>query len=383
MKKVYILWPFMQMGGTETLIVRIYSWLVKQNYEVIVVSKVIYDSFKSVLKKNNVKIQLSDFRYWGIQSIIKDADAVIVFRLDDYFLTCDRCKTVLYNVHELTLIRGQNINKYIGHLVKKIYRILIKQLDINNSLIFMDNHILEVTEKYYKMKMCPNVIKLPMMINKEFSSKKRIDKVRNILTIARSEFPFKGYLLGLINYFNDIGFENKNINLTIITSGEDSERLFKLKNGNPRITILKDVMYNDLNKYFDNTDFYIGVGSSLLDASNRGVPSLVVGSYTYECVSIGLFCDNINNLGYLNDDFKPISIYMDNLKRLDAENYYKLSIKTFELYKKNYDIDINLPKILLQLNSVTICNKKLLILLDRIVYNTVKLKARMNNDNKI
>ena len=120
---------------------------------------------------------------------------------------------------------------------------------------------------------------------------------------------FKGYLIGLIEWFAE---SMKNIYLTIISYGPDEELLSQKIASLPpsvrnRIEWYGKTDYNHLEDYYKKASIYVGMGTTVLDASLRGVVSIPVQAYTYQLVAED----------FLFNDYSKVAIDEGNLSRFD------------------------------------------------------------------
>jgi hypothetical protein len=215
----------------------------------------------------------------------------------------------------------------------------------------MDALSVEETEKYYKLNIKSRdslIFNLPIKVIELdeciIDDKKRSGEF-NILTISRAEFPFKGYILGLIDDFDIICKSHHHVKLTIITFGRDIEKVYKkleeLPNGvRDRISIVGQTPYENLSEYFNKAHVFLGMGTTLLDAANYGVPSLVVQQYTYRNFSSGLFHTQPKELvGKPSIDISPI-VYIEDIIKMNNIEYKELCIKEHNALLNFYNIDL-------------------------------------------
>ena len=76
------------------------------------------------------------------------------------------------------------------------------------------------------------------------------------MTIARAEFPFKGYILGLLDWFAS---SDSNIRLTIVSYGPDEKKIADRIDSfdeivKKRITLVGKTDYGQLEKYYKTAD---------------------------------------------------------------------------------------------------------------------------------
>ena len=230
---------------------------------------------------------------------------------------------------------------------------LIKRLLENNSLVFMDDQCLEYTEKKRKefdfATHC-QIIRLPMVIPPEISFQKINQRFnqqhKKIITCTRMDFPFKEYVLGLIDSFEYILKFNENIELNIIGNGGGLDRLKEKINSKSqyvkdKIKLLPPVKYSELSNFFDEGYVYIGMGTTLLDACSVGLPCMLAYPYNEACETNGLFSEEWGNLGNFGEKRRGESVvkYLLEILEMNRNEYYECSLKCYETYRMHYNID--------------------------------------------
>ena len=118
------------------------------------------------------------------------------------------------------------------------------------------------------------------------------------MTIARADFPFKGYIVGLIEWFKT---SSERTNLNIISYGKDEKVIVDKINAlddsvKNRISFVGKTDYNELEKYYQNADIYVGMGTTVLDASLRGIVSIPVQAYTTDLVADKFFFEDYSKV---------------------------------------------------------------------------------------
>lgn len=170
----------------------------------------------------------------------------------------------------------------------------------------------------------------------------------NILTITRMEFPFKGYVLGLIEDFHKLKQLYTNLKLIIIGNGPNvdivKEKINELPdNVKEDIFLIGEVAYEELHEYFRKSYIYVGMGTTLLDASLTGLVSVIATDFQMENKTVGLFSEEYYNLGgnpYLceNKSFTFEEVLKDILN-WSEETYFKQAHCVFDIVDKYYNIE--------------------------------------------
>jgi len=360
MKEIFVIFRSGISGGTATLSMRIGECLVCKGYEVIYICQIIND-------ENNVR-SMEDKGIKVYQWKLKDAGR----KLSEYYRDCklnvltyslnefifieslknriNINKNVLYIVHHYGLVKGKDKKYIFIKSINKFYLKIIETYLNNNNIIFMDQISINETEKFYKFKIHNAqdlIFNLPIQVERlnldKIEQKCKLETF-NILTIARADFPFKGYIMGLIDDFRKLCTTYDDIKLTIITFGKNEVEVHKKIKELPytiqkKINIIGQTPYEKLNEYFEKTHIYLGMGTTLLDAVNQGVPSLAMQQYTYNNYSSGFFSTQPNFLvGYPNIDLSAC-IYIEKVKKMSVSDYRELCIKEHKALLEHYNID--------------------------------------------
>lgn len=367
-KKITFFYKRLILGGTETLILRMSKWLKQNEYEVEVVCNEIVEELKRSFENDGIKIIIiKNFtikEYLSQTSIYNfDIQFIVTFSFQDYFfseymkmrLKNKKIKNIFYVLLPTHTLRGRTTKITIKKkVVKHIYKKIIKKMYDSNSIFFMDEVCIESCSKYYNLNMdrsYDEIIRLPMFINDIKLKNTRKSPLLNILAIARFDFPFKGYLFGLIDVINEL--KKKNVYLTIIGDGQGMEEIrkkIKSLGAGDVIRLAGNVPYNDLRDYFDRADLYVGMGTTLLDASNFTVPAISVYTHTYEFLTTGFFYEYPHLLGGNEDNLeypreKGINI-VKKVMGMSSSEYLEICRKSYDSLKNMYDINKIMPKML-------------------------------------
>jgi hypothetical protein len=359
MKPIIVIFYFDLAGGTGTLSITLGKNLVNKGYKVIQICQEINDpnnqrilndlGVETILLKKSELCSMLDNKYGAQQSY-----RFITYTFGDYlFVEKLRKKIIIENnvyyvAHVFGLMRGRDKEEgFKKKLIKSLYLTIIKSMIKRNRLMFMEELAIGKVEEYFDIEFDKSGLfrKFAYEVKpfnfEDISSKLNFDSF-NLLTISRADFPFKGYMLGLIKEFVKIYNVYEEVTLTIITFGKDIKVLYDLVESLPakireRISIVDQVPYDELIKYFNKTHLYIGMSTTILDAVNHGVPSLTVGLYTYECnvaffhESTGTICDKKTEKTFLEYVIKVIQMNSKEYKNLVELEHDKLV--------KSYDVD--------------------------------------------
>lgn len=202
-----------------------------------------------------------------------------------------------------------------------IYRSTILKLGMNN-IWFMNEACFD--KHFLNAKNNIKPIYLNLVIDEKFNlGKHKIYsslKGSTILTVARL-VDFKiGYIKNLIKY----SLNNKKIQLVIVGSGPLKDELAKiLDNKSPKnIKLVPAVSYNELYEYYLNSSIYVGMGTTLLEASSMGLPSIVAIVSENDEYCYGWFSNQKNfNVGEKQPDIEKYNLF----RFLD--DYFELAIE--------------------------------------------------------
>lgn len=346
------------IGGAETLVYRLANYF-SQTVGAVIVSETVEDFYEQNANEN---LKLMKYKRAGALSMLlqaKTEDVVMTFYLRDFLrlkfisVICGRkAKVVMYILHPM-ILDVQSIDRfpYVKKFIKKIIRMILIRDYKNHKILFMDEcSIRYIGDAYY----CKNILaekavfRLPYEIKeveKELIKNKtesRKDKF-NILAIARATFPFKGYLLGLVERFRDITEKYRNVSLTIISYGPDFRRLEDIIYQSPvsdHIDLIGKVPYNELDDYYKKAHVYIGMGSTLIEAAQFGAVPLIAKSYEERLkIKNYFFCERPEIIGGLDDsDYIEGDYMIRKILDLTDEDYYRMAMRSRKVVVDMYDI---------------------------------------------
>ena len=367
MKRIVFFYRGMSIGGCEQLIRTIACQLSMGFCRVMVICDYIDADIEKDLNKATVDIRKlgSDWKNDKIlESILYEKtykNNIVSFKWDDYcrlyHVKRSSDKLIFYVVHfDALKIIGNTSSTFLRWLRKKYYAPVIKKLGKSNAIVAMDELCLEHTKLYYGFdEFIVKIVRVSVSLSKEGISldnieKKFLVKQKNILAIARAEFPFKGYLLGLIRLMNS-GVLPVNYNLYIVSYGED-ECLLKeefekcsdaVKN---RIFLLGKTRYDDLKSLFKKAHVYVGMGTTLIDAVKQGVIAIPVASYTENVECDVFFHENIKLLTAYRGSPRKIVELLQTLSKYDCGEIKEIISIGYNLIYSNYSAAENAKKLL-------------------------------------
>lgn len=319
------------LGGCELLIEKLARQLKNQNNTVGIACCQIDDAMRK--RYSLAEIEVHKVNKWS-KDTVKELDInqeqevrFITFFWQDFttFYNCiENAKTMLYAVNIKALCIGIYDKNCTKTIFKRLSKKTIYDLSSNGNMICIDEETIRYTQNYYldtsldiEIARVPEDIQPfdPHVIKEKFNQNSF-----NILTIARAEFPTKGYILGLIDWFKRDDIPS-NVTLTIISYGNGINFLLQAISSIPEakqknIRLVGKTDYNELQKYFTDAKLYVGMGTTILDAAQAGVISIPVKPFTYNLFAVHTF----------EQDYRTIGVD----KNLNLENRFD------ELFKEIY-----------------------------------------------
>ncbi len=355
-EEVYIFfYENMSIGGCQLLILKLARQMSENGKTSMIICHHIDEHLKHEFEEK--KIDILCLKEWDNDKYLKQTirkysinKKVITFFWNDFLrlkCLCVNEKILFYAVH-YDAVNNVCFYKYkfIEKIKKLLFSSLIKKYLEMNSIIIMDELTLNKTKEYYNFSISETkkwkVIRIPIDIHEQ-ELKTSIREKNGILTIARADFPFKGYLFGLVELMNSEELF-KDIKLDIISYGNGFEKLKeKIEECNKevknRILLHGKTNYKDLSTYFQKCRVYVGMGTTLLDATINGAISIPVQAYTYKVISNGLFSDNYCDLGVIKGTEEDFFCSIEKILKMDDKSYRLQAQKDKEQVKKYYSTE--------------------------------------------
>ena len=351
-------------GGSHTLMLRMCQWLRKNKKKVTIIciskaNKEIVDSLTQI----GVQIFCADLQssklakeiFASLEKI--EPIKVICFSWTKY-LDVEKTKkiykfefdNILYCIHPMTFKKGIGFrNRILRDYSIKAYRKIFLSMVNNQSIVSLDEVNIKESERYLKciLEKKPEIIPLPMFCDELNNRDEIIQKgfLNNvILTAARAEFPYKGYILGLIDDFVSLKKEIPQLKLEIVSAGDDISQLHKKIDTIP-YEVRRDIQlngwmaYNDLKVKMRDCKVFVGMGTTVFDASLQYKPAVVVKYNTFENISDHF---SYENPWYMDTDPECTELAIKRIKQVfewNEDEYYHHCIESFEGIRKIYDID--------------------------------------------
>ncbi len=356
-------------GGSITLIERICTWAVNNKQDIKIYCNDVSNK-EIVSKLDLLGVSIACFDTYNTKKIaqhIKEdlckGDIQIVSFILNNYLSVETVKkkngldfvNVIYSIHPATFYKGTGIKE--GRFKKAIirrYKKTIQKINSNAGIIFMDQDNIDSTEAYYGMRLTqkPVIRALPMIcepLNKDELERKLDFAYANktIFTSCRADFPFKGYVFGLIDDFVELCKKYDDIKLCIVCSGDSADvALVRKKIQSTPDSVQKKIEFHNWMKYdnllnaISKAYLYVGMGTGVLDAAIKYVPSVAVKYNTYENIAACILCDRPDYL-LAEETCKSRAIWLiDELLSYDRIKYGDVSRKCFSEVQNVYDVDL-------------------------------------------
>jgi len=348
-------------GGFQSLILNLAKELNKKGEKIKLFSK--SESYVYIqLVKNNLcfeYIDLDNVEKKNIYKFVNNNDVFIItnYLFDLKYLVKANPKIVFWNIFPSTLITFNNFKRYHSKFLnKKIIKCLLE----SNALFFMDNNGVVEIENHYSFKI-PQPIYIPIPI--EYIKNKYLDRVQNnaqfnITYIGRAVIWKIHPLLKIINDLKSIS----NIKLIIITDSKNMlQEYVSTKNINFTIDYYENFNRKELCEFLSkNCDLNIGMGTSCLESSTLGIPSLLIDAsyvpipddYKYKWI----FENENYSLGSILN--KTTLVYggytlNDVVNKLIGSLEYRevISSQCYNYTRENHSIETVLNKLLFDINK--------------------------------
>ena len=358
-------------GGSHTLMLRMGKWLNSKNVRMaIICTKASNTEIVEKLKKVNVQIiraNLKDARIGRkvINSLLKIEPIKVFCFIWNYYLDVERIKKkygfsfddFVYSIHPDTFKKGMGFKTtFMQEYAKRSYGKILQRMNHGNALIFLDEINIIESEKYLNCKLddVTPIIRLPMYCTERDDAEYIIEKGYKsnvLLTAARAEFPYKGYLIGLVDLFARQKKKHPEMRLEIVSAGDDIQELRnKINEQNIEVKaaiVLHGWMeYEELKKKMRECRVYIGMGTSILDASLQYKPSIVTAFNTMECISDHFVAEKPTYMTVPPECKESAESRIGQAFDWNFQEYREQCYNSFEKTKEIYDIDICMDRLI-------------------------------------
>lgn len=359
MEKIVFYLKEFHIGGAQLLIVRIAKKLVELGKSVSIIG--IFEDeniFKSI---NEAGIKVVTIEKWDNDYIARrivrsecDSAQVITMSWQDYcrvvYLKGNMHHVIFYATHRNDLINAsKNRIKIVEYINKMIVKKAIKTLIKRKTIVAIDEDTVDASLNYYcfseNLAKEFRILRIAIDNDEDDDNKYQLDlrfgdRSFRVLSIARADFPFKGYLMGLVDCMRLRIFSSNTV-LEIVSAGEDQEKLEKKveecdEGTRKRIKLYGKINYNDLEMLYKRSKVFVGLGTALLDAAKYGIVSIPVVAYTYNVESQGFFHDDYRRIVAKKGSLQDFKKCIEWVEKLNKEKYILCYKKNKRLIKENY-----------------------------------------------
>lgn len=353
-------------GGAQTLMLRMCTWLRSNNISAAIITDSTANT-EIVDRLRKIDVIIENVVRNEIQSYVKVLSKLrayeelkVISFVCDFYLEVEMAKkagkldfdNLMYCIHPEAFNRG-NSKSSIKSLLKKpifnAYRNLFIKMNDNNALYIVDEVDTVESEKYLNVSLNtkPEIIRLPMICKERSDFEAIIDegyKGQVILTASRAEYPYKGYIFGLLDSFVELKKQYPELKMIIVSGGGDLEQLNKKINSlgdeiRSSLIIHKWMKYDSLLELALKCKLFIGMGTSVLDMALCYKPAIAVKFNTYECIGDSFISDKPNYITTDDECSVRAEILIKKTLEMSKDEYRKESIKSFEAVKRVYDVD--------------------------------------------
>jgi len=359
-------------GGTGTLSIRISEWCKANDVKMGYASVRNTNSLNTNSMKNNqVTIEFDDDLTYHTQYkrlLLCENTLILTYTLLDYYYAEllqkqyeQIKKIILYQVGFGSIPyetkHGSKLHMFLAKcLCRLANRYYITNLLKTHSFLVMDEQNRRMTEESANVSIEEQCVAyLPYKFVKSSFSSESIDLPHKyvITSICRFEFPFKAYVIGLIGTYEKLRKAGYDIQLVLIGDGKGKNevinRIDLLEESLKEDIILPGVIaYEELEHAFKNTTLYVGMGTTVLDATNYGRIAVVAALGTYDIEVKGTFLDYPYEVGLdsgIGTEGKLLEI-VKKTYNYSADEYSNYVNKQLSEVKKAFDIEWFMKRIL-------------------------------------
>lgn len=353
--------PNLAMGGVGENAMRWMEYYAKQGVRVIWLASdptQCFPTWKKVLDDCGVEIVTPD-HYLDLNLDGAWVTAVSFFIRDYIFLSSLLSFYTQADIHIFYMI--PNLKDQIANFMEVDYdspqkETVIAQLapihqrmDAQGRLLFAHpEHITTIEEAYggkvlqpkerLMARLSEKIIYEQGLANSRCESRKESFR---IITCGRFDFPYKGYIIGLVREYALLKPRYPQLKLEIIGGGSDEQELLDvIASLSPEITeditLHGMVDYKDLKGYFDQCHLNVGTGGAVRDGAITGIPSIPVTDISaYTCEVSGFFLGDKSIWSITTNpmDLKPLIV-----QAIEAteEDYLHLCRKAYDTFAEEY-----------------------------------------------
>lgn len=342
-------------GGCESLIVKLARQLIKNGYRTMCICETISECERKTFSQNQIFVK--EIKMWvELSQYINELDSdnqinILTFEWETFctvfFSERENKKTILYTIHPQTLIGFGNRDdprRIYKSEAKRFVDILTRRRHIVSMDEVVRGKAMDFYDTVFDMKMIRISVDMEEGTEQESRAQTALIESPRILTAARAEFPFKGYLIGLIKWFGE--HKDTELMLDVVSYGEGMdlirEEIDKLPpHKKDRLVLHERMAYDEFRQLMVGETIYVGMGTSILDAAKQGILSIPVQPGSYEVLCNGFFhnypsyvCAD-ESLGYVE-----LTTLVDAALQMKKEDYAEIQKKSVEIVKSMYSTQV-------------------------------------------
>lgn len=352
-------------GGSQTLMLRMCQWLSQNKIPAVVICRsAANDEIVEKLRDCGTRIipmDIRDAKKTGqlLRELQSQEDLCVVNFIWNYYLDMERVKTVaglrfeniIYAIHPDTFKKGLRIrNPLLHEYAIRSYRRILQRMNDHGAVWMMDQDVLSATEAYLGIQLSPTppIHALPMFCRENPQAQEIIRdgfQSQTLMTASRAEFPFKGYLLGLLDEFPRLKARYPELRLQMVAGGleEDVEKIHAKIQALPEecrrsVDFHNWMDYDQLRQEMTRCRLFIGMGTSVLDAALAYKPSIPVRYHTYEVNAEHLFSEAPRELSARHSCTVSAVQVIQRVLEAPFETYRAMCQDSFDRCREVYDM---------------------------------------------
>jgi glycosyltransferase involved in cell wall biosynthesis len=366
--KILIIIPDMRMGGVQTLVLRICKYLYNKGNK----AKVLLFSKKGELfnELNNVA-EIKRISYFDLFSTL--FFSANHFIKDPFFINVNQ----IVNVYPGGNILGAFLSIKLQIPFKtavynpadylfttKSEKKLFNQLP-DECKLFMNEETKAGTEEHVKKKINGNIWPLAVIDKTGNTDYKNIVSQKNKIISVGNLMSFKTYNMTMLQLIKELKDDGVSLIYEVWGSGPleaEMKEYIRQNKLTENVFIKGTLPYLSFYEQVKTAYIFVGLGTSAIESSFAGVPTIVATAFTKEPLANGLFTDIEGfNVGEFSPDIKTYAI-KDLIKKilsLNTEEYNILSQKHTKMAIEKYDIENVMNKFFQLPDFILESNKKL------------------------
>jgi hypothetical protein len=379
---------FNDIGGVQVLFFN----LIKELFSKGIRTKLIYFENSwliSELKSYNIEFDLLDFTIINneeIKRFVKEEDILVTTNFFKELFLFKECNPffLFWNVFPSSLDYYRKNPLFLRKIFRKK---LLKKMLKKNGLIFMDKSGVNFIKKEIGLSMKPIYLPIPVKLLDEniYLSDRKIKNSRivNITYIGRSVLWKVIPVLKVINDIIDCKLNIQEVEMHIITDDICSfKELMKFSPADLKINFYSGINGDALKEFLiEKSDLHISMGTSCLEGSSLGIPSLLIDpsyydipvNYKYRWIfesqdfCLGEFLEDSNNETEGRSFYEILSLF----NKRKTDEIISISERCYEYTKKYHNLE-NVAK-----NFINSCKNSKLKVTDVLYMDSMYLKMML------